>query len=360
MPSAIAIKQVPGKPGQVYYPLEKITLEAPKPSENQVVISISAAALNHRDLFIRQHLYPGTTFGVPLFADGVGTVSSTGSAPAARKWANKRVILNPGMGWKDDPVGPEGAYSIMGGTKFNPAGTLADVVLLDAAELEACPEHLDDAEAASLPLTGLTAWRAFFTKSGNALPGRNILVTGIGGGVALMVLLFAVAQGCNVYVTSGDAAKIDKAVKLGAKGGVSYKEKGWEKTLLSMLPKERKWVDAIVDGAGGDVVSKGARLLKDGGIISIYGMTVSPTMPFVMAAVLRNIDVRGSTMGSRKEFADMVQFVREKKLRPVVSRVVQGLDVAEIDGLFEDMKSGRQFGKLVVRLRGAGKGAAKL
>ena len=150
----------------------------------------------------------------------------------------------------------------MGGTKTNPAGCLADVVTLDAAELEECPEHLSDAEAAALPLTGLTAWRAFFVKSGNAVAGRNILVTGIGGGVALMVLQFAVAQGCNVYVTSGDQAKIDKAVKLGAKGGVIYKEKDWEKKVQGMLPDGKKWVDAIVDGAGGDVINKGSRLLK--------------------------------------------------------------------------------------------------
>lgn len=264
MPSAIAIKKVPGKPGQVYYPLEKITIPDPKPSEDQAVITLTAAALNHRDLFIRQHLYPGTTFGVPLLADGVGLVTSTGSSPNAQKWAGKRVLLNPGTGWKDSPDGPEHpkGYAIMGGTAYNPVGTLADVALLNAGELEECPEHLSDEEAAALPLTGLTAWRAFFTKSGNALPGRNIFVTGIGGGVALMVLLFAVAQGCNVYVSSGSQEKIDKAVKLGAKGGVIYKEEGWEKKLLASLPKDRPYFDAIIDGAGGDIVAKGVKLLK--------------------------------------------------------------------------------------------------
>ncbi|KAF1949547.1 NAD(P)-binding protein [Byssothecium circinans] len=352
MPTAIAIKQIPGKPGQVYYPLEKITIPDPKPSENQAVISLAAAALNHRDLFIRQHLYPGTTFGVPLLADGVGVVTSTGSSPSASKWLNKRVILNPGTGWESSPEGPEHpkGYAIMGGTKSNPAGTLAEVVTLEADELEECPEHLSDEEAAALPLTGLTAWRAFNVKSGNAVPGRNILVTGIGGGVALMVLLFAVARGCNVWVTSGNREKIDKAVRLGAKGGVIYKEKGWEKTLQAQLPKDRPFLDAIVDGAGGDVVQKGSRLLKAGGIISVYGMTVSPKMDFVMPAVLRNIEVRGSTMGSRKEFADMVNFVREKKLKPIVSRSVHGFDLEKIDGLFDDMKNYSQFGKLVVTL----------
>jgi len=359
MPSAIVIKQIEGKPGKVYYPLEKITIPEPKPQENDAVISLTAAALNHRDLFIRQHLYPGTTFGVPLLADGVGIVSSTGSSPAAKKWLNKRVILNPGTGWKDSLDGPEHpkGYAIMGGTKSNPAGCLADVVTLDASELEECPEHLSDAEAAAFPLVGLTGWRAFFVKSGNAEAGRNILVTGIGGGVALMVLQFAVAKGCNVYVTSGDQAKIDKAVKLGAKGGVIYKEDGWEKKLQGMLPSDRKYLDAIVDGAGGDIVNKGSRLLKAGGVISIYGMTISPKMDFLMGAVLKNIEVRGSTMGSRKEFAEMVKFVRDTKLKPVVSRTVHGLDVEKIDTLFEDMKSAKQFGKLVVTLDGAKSGS---
>lgn len=81
-------------------------------------------------------------------------------------------------------------------------------------------------------------------------------------------------------------------------------------------------------------------------------MTISPKMDFLMGAVLRNIEVRGSTMGSRKEFAEMVQFVREKKLKPVVSRSVHGLDVKKIDTLFDDMKSASQFGKLVVTLDG--------
>lgn len=77
-------------------------------------------------------------------------------------------------------------------------------------------------------------------------------------------------------------------------------------------------------------------------------------MPFVMQAVLKNIDVRGSTMGSRKEFKEMVDFVKAKKIYPVVSRTLQVDldDLAAIDGLFEDMKQGKQFGKLVIDFGG--------
>lgn len=352
MPSAIVVRKTDGKPGSVYYPLEKIELPKPSPKPTEVVVKISAAALNHRDLFIRQHLYPAIGFGVPLLADGAGVVVATGSSPNAQKWNGKRVVLNPGTGWKDDIDGPEDptGYKILGGTKVNPTGTLGDHIVIDAGELEEAPSHLDDVEAASIPLTGLTAWRAVITKSGNAKPGRNILVTGIGGGVAIMALLFATARGANVYVTSGSEEKIQKAKELGAVGGVNYKEKDWGKKLKALLPKDRPYLDAVVDGAGGDIVKQSMSLLKAGGVIVSYGMTVGPQVSFLMGAVLKNIDFRGSTMGSRKEFKDMIDLVKDKRVKPVVSRVVKGLDIAQIDGLFDDMKKGSQFGKLVVDL----------
>lgn len=73
-------------------------------------------------------------------------------------------------------------------------------------------------------------------------------------------------------------------------------------------------------------------------------------MDWLMGAVLKNIELKGSTMGSRKEFADMMEFVRTHQLKPVVSRVVKGLEIEPINGLFEDMKKGSQFGKLVVEV----------
>jgi len=86
-----------------------------------------------------------------------------------------------------------------------------------------------------------------------------------------------------------------------------------------------------------------------------YGMTVAPKMEWNMPAVLNNLELKGSTMGSRKEFKDMVAFVNEKKIKPIVSRTVKGIDnIKEIDELFEDMKKGSQFGKLVIEIQGGG------
>ena len=335
----------------------------PTPGPKELLVRISAVALNHRDLFIRQHLYPGISFEHPLLADGYGTVVEAGADSSRKSLLDKPVLLTPARGWEASPEGPEDSkrYSVIGGTSLYDAGTAQEYIVLPEDEVEPAPEHLEPAEGAALPLVGLTGWRALVTKSGNALPGRNILVTGIGGGVALQVLQFAVALGCNVYVTSGDEGKIERAKKMGAKEGVLYKDKDWEKQLQSLLPAERPWIDAVIDGAGGDVVAKSAKLLKPGGVISIYGMTVSPKMDWTMQAVLKNIDLKGTTMGSKKEFRDMIDFVKEKKIRPVVSRVVKGLDNLEgIDGLFEDMKAGKQFGKLVIEIPSDSNSSSKL
>lgn len=343
-----------GKPGQVYYPIKIKEVPMPQVGPNQLLVRMDAAALNHKDLFIRRHLYPAISFENPLLADGYGTVVRAG--PSVRqenlKLMNKPVLVNPMSMWESDPVGPErGAVLIIGASSMTEAGCAQDYALLHEDDVVPAPAHLTPAEGAALPLAGLTGWRALVTKSGNAEAGRNILVTGIGGGVALQVLQFAVAMGCNVYVTSGDEAKIERAKKMGAKGGVVYTRDGWEKDLRKLLPDDRPYVDAVIDGAGGNIVSKSCKVLKQGGVISQYGMTVGPKMEWSMQAVLMNVELRGSTMGSKREFKDMVAFVDKNKIRPVVSRTVKGLgNLDGIEELFKVMDAGAQFGKLVIEI----------
>lgn len=371
MHKAITIKGIdgpdtPGKPGAVYYPLNLVTVPTPEAKDGEVLVRVRAAALNHRDLFIRQHLYPAISFTTPLLSDGCGIVESQ---RRPYRSDHERVIFNPGSGWASDPVGPENnqIYKAFGGTKSNPIGTLQEFVVIPASELETAPAHLTDVEAAALPLAGLTAWRAFRTKSNNAEAGRNILITGIGGGVALMVLQFAVATKCNVFVTSSSEEKIARAKDLGARGGVNYRDVDWDRKLASLLPSSRPYIDAVIDGAGGDIVLRTYKLIKPGGVVVSYGMTTSPKLVFPMQAVMKNIEVRGSMMGSRSEFGKMVEFVTETGIRPLVERVVEGRieELSEgLDGLFDDMKEGRQFGKLVVQIRGKeaanGNGSNKL
>ena len=284
MPKSISVAGPAGKPGQVYYALHlNNTASPPEPTGKELLVKIHAAAMNHRDLFVRQNLYPGVTFApVPLMSDGCGTVVSCGPEADKKAWQGKRVIMVPGIGWRDSPEGPEdeilgGNYVIMGGSKHYPKGTLAEYLVIDQDEVEPAPAHMSDAEAAALPLTGLTAWRAVgVEKLGkrNAGEGKDVLVTGIGGGVALNALQFLTKMGTRVWVTSGSQEKLNRAKELGAAGGVNYKEEGWQKKLLELVEGEtggkKTTLDGIVDGAGGDIIEKGFGLIKVSTFIDRY------------------------------------------------------------------------------------------
>ncbi|KAH8424389.1 MDR/zinc-dependent alcohol dehydrogenase-like family protein [Aspergillus melleus] len=349
----VTISQTPGLPGKVYYPLVLRSAPIPPLHGNSLLIKISAAALNHRDHFLRQHLYPGTTFGVPLLADGAGIVVDIGT-DVSPDWLNRRVIIYPSMGWSSSPYGPEegGYVRVMGGTRYNARGTLTEYMVIEQDGVELVPPHLSDVEAAALPVTGLTAWRALMTKAGEGMcgPGSQILITGIGGGVALMALLFAVHMGADVWVTSSSREKLDMTMRLGAKGGVNYTKEHWEDRLLDLLPERREF-DAVIDGAGGDIVHRAVTLLKAGGRVVTYGMTRAPSLSVPMRVILKNLDICGKALGSRREFAQMVDFVRKKRIVPVISRVVNGIEnLHEIEELFDMLRSGSQLGKLVIKL----------
>jgi NADPH:quinone reductase-like Zn-dependent oxidoreductase len=128
----------------------------PTPAPADLLLRPTHVALNHRDLFLRRALYPAPSFTTPLLADACCDVLS----PAAPAAPTRRVLLNPGHGWLADPLGPEAAFSILGGTRTNPLGVAQEILAVPAAETAPCPAHLTSAEAAGLPLCGLTAWRA--------------------------------------------------------------------------------------------------------------------------------------------------------------------------------------------------------
>lgn len=349
MPKAVVMEEQPGKPGAVYFPLKIVQVPRPDPGEGQVVVKMLCAALNRRDMFARQRLYPGAAGNVPILADGVGVVKQCGPNVSEKEWMGKRVILTPARGWADNIHGPEGAYAILGGTKFLPDGCCQEYLSVPVGEIEECPSFLSDEEAAATPLAALTAWRATIIKAA-IKPGDQVLITGIGGGVAIFCLQIAVAYGAKVYVTSGSEEKLSKAKDLGAVGGVNYNDPEWTNRVLEMLPSDHPLLDSVIDSAGGEIVLQSLPLLRFGGIISSYGMTLAPRITFPMQAVMKNIEFKGSMMGSRKEFTEVIQFIGKHKIHPIVDSVYSMDDVDSVDDAFEVMKAGTQFGKLVIRV----------
>ncbi|KAK9234607.1 hypothetical protein V1525DRAFT_452567 [Lipomyces kononenkoae] len=354
---SVSISHVEGAPGKVYYPLSHDISPIPQPTGSQVLVKVHAVAvsvsrpplLNHRDHFIRQHLYPGTDFHIPLGSDCVGKVIALGNAVSDSSLLHKRVLAYPARGWATSPAAPDSpSYAVLGGTNLYPNGTFAEYILVDSPDLVAeCPAHLDDVHAAAVPLAALTAYRAAVTR-GEVGPGATIVVTGAGGGVAIYATQIAKALGANVFVTAGNGQKLSFAINtLGADGGVLYKEAGWGKKLRAII-KEKcgAEIDAVVDGAGGDVVAQLVGGIKPGGKIVCYGMTTGPRTEVGMAAVLKNIDFRGSTMGSKREFDEVLTLIAKAKLQPVVAQVINGLN--NMEDAFTALMATDRVGKIVV------------
>lgn len=334
--------------------MQALRLEGPKQSAvlreipdpvaaaGEVVVALRAAALNHRDLWIQLGQYAGLKFPITPGSDGAGVVESVGAGVDA-SWIGREVIVNPALDWGIDPRAQQKNFRILG---LPDDGTLAEKVRVPAAHLAAKPAHLDWEQAAALPLAGLTAWRAVFARA-QLRAGERVLVTGIGGGVALFALQFAVAAGAQVWVTSSSAEKLARARTLGAQGGALYTAPEWS----DALAKDAGGFDVIVESAGGAGFGKLLDLAAPGGRVVLYGATRGNVPQFEMRKVFwKQLNVLGSTMGTPADFAAMAALVAQAKIVPVVDSV---RPLAETEASLRLMELGGQFGKLVLRI-GAG------
>jgi zinc-binding alcohol dehydrogenase/oxidoreductase len=300
----------------------------PQPKENEVVVDVKAAAFNRRDFFITQEMYPGIQYPGILGSDGAGTVG------------DREVLINPNIGWGDNPNCQSKSYQILGMPTY---GTMAEKIVVGADRIIDKPAHLSWEEAAAVPLAGLTAYRALFTK-GNIKPEDTVLINGVGGGVATFALQFAVAVGAKVFVTSGSDHKIEKAKALGASGGVSYKKEDWWKEMMAQSGP----IDLVIDSAGGPGFNNLIRLCNNAARIVIYGGTLGSIPKLSPQRIFwKQISILGTSMGNDQEFADMVQFVDVHKIKPMVDTVYAMEDAGKA---MEKMKNSTQFGKLIVKI----------
>ena len=309
-------------------PLAYQEVDPPQATNGQVIVDLKAAALNHRDNWIQKGMYPGLQDATILGSDGAGVVD------------RREVIVNPSLNWGDDQRFPAGDFQILG---MPTNGTFAEQIAVMPDRLHDKPAHLSMEQAAALPLGGLTAYRALISRC-QVQPGEQVLISGVGGGVALLACQFAIAAGAEVYVTSSSPEKIQAAVDLGAKGGANYTEENWSRS----FGKETGGFDVIIDSAGGPGFADLVKLTRPGARIALYGGTrgnwqnVSPQLVF-----FRQIAIFGSTMGSDADFAAMLRFVNEHKIEPIIDSV---FDLADGAAAIARMDQGLQFGKIVLRI----------
>ena len=308
------------------------------PGEGEAIIRVQAAALNHRDVWIQKGQYAGLKYPITPGSDGAGIVVND----PENKFTGKKVIINPAIHWGDSPSHQDPKdFRILG---LPDDGTFAEYVKVPVKNLVELPAHLSFEEAAALPLAGVTAFRAVFTRA-RVQSGEKVLITGIGGGVALFALQYAVAIGARVYVTSGSVEKIDKAIALGAMGGANYKNDSWGKNLQELAGS----FDVIIDGAAGDGMDELLNLATPGGRVVFYGATRgNPSALTARRIFWKQLNVLGSTMGSPEDFHAMVSFVRQHAIHPIIDKI---FPFAEGEAAFRRMDDAHQFGKIVIRMQ---------
>lgn len=296
----------------------------PCPSD-EVEVRIIASALNHRDVWIMKGMYPNIKTPIILGSDGVGYFD------------DQRVIINPGQDWGKNAAVQDDAFTVLGMPRN---GTFAERIQIPKQYIYPAPDHLSDAEAAALPLAGVTAYRTLFSRC-QASPNDRVLVTGIGGGVAQFAMQFALAHGCEVVVTSGSDKKLEHAQSMGVHGGVNYRKESWAKEL-----KAFGGFDVIIDSAGGDSFAEYVKVTRPGARIGFYGATrgkynnINPQILF-----WRQVSILGSTMGSDQDFRDMLDFVEEHSIHPVIDTVFSLDNIADA---MKRMEAGEQLGKIVL------------
>lgn len=311
-----------------------------QPAPGQVVVSLRAAALNRRDVWIRLGKYAGIRLPTVLGSDGAGIVSRVG-AGVSERLVGTPVIVNPALGWGPDPEAQGPDFRILG---MPDDGTYAEEICVPVDNVVRKPAHLGWAEAAALPLGGLTAYRALCTR-GRLRPGETVLVPGIGSGVSTLVVMLAKHLGARVVVTSSSAEKLEQARGLGVDFGVNYRDADWDQQIIDWCGGEPPHL--AVDGAGGDSWARCANIVRPGGRIVSYGATAGLAQIDLRKLFWKQLNVLGSTMGTARDFAELVALVEAGRLRPRVDQVLPLEHAAEAH---RRMEHGEHLGKIVLRI----------
>ena len=321
-------------------------LPDPVPGPGQVLIRVRAASINHLDLFVRRGM-PGVRIPLPRVpgSDAAGEVAALG-AGVTRFKAGDRVLVNPGAscgccafcrGGRDSLCLE---YHLLG---EHGDGTDAGLVAVPERIVHPIPAGLSFDQAAAFPLTGLTAWSMLVGKA-RVQPGEDVLIVGAGAGVGVMAIQIAKLCGARVFATAGTDEKLEKCQTLGADVLINHARSPFDKAVRETTAK--RGVDVVMDYVGKETWQQSLRATVRGGrIVTCGASTGFDPVEDLRHVFFRQLSILGSTMGSAKEFADLMAAVASGKLKPVVDRAMPLEQVAEAHRLLE---ARRVFGKLIL------------
>ena len=314
----------------------------PQPGPGQVLVRMTAATLNYRDLLVVEGTYnPKLRLPMVPVSDGAGTVEAVGEG-ADRFRPGDRVVSVFFQGWLE---GEPTTEKLATGLGANLDGVLCEHRVFDQSGLLPIPYYLSAAEAAALPCAGVTAWSAI-VRLGGVKPGDTVLVQGTGG-VALFALQFAKLVGATVILTSSSDAKLARAKELGADHLINYRtEPDWSRPVRALTGG--RGVDLVIEIGGAGTLEQSIRAVRVGGTIAMIGVVAGAAASAVPLplVVMREVRMQGVTLGSRVDFEAMLRGITSARLHPVLDE--RRFSFEEVPAAFDRMKAGRHFGKIVV------------
>ena len=317
--------------------LKVIEKPDPTPGPGQVVVDITAASLNYRDLATISAPSGRTPF-VPC-SDGAGVVSAIGDG-VTRVKVGDHVASLFFQGWFAGEPTPQGLGGALGGTLD---GVLQQKVVLSEQGVTPVPAGWSDEEAATLPCAALTAWRGLVIQ-GQVKSGDVVVVQGTGG-VSIFALQFAKAAGATVIITSSSDEKLQRAKALGADHLVNYRSTPeWAKEVRRITGG--RGADHVIEVGGAGTFEQSLRAIRLGGKIAVIGILGGFVKDLNVAAIFgSNAFIHGVTVGSREHFESMTRAIEANGIRPIID---QRFTLDDSRAAFESMKAGAHFGKIVV------------
>ncbi len=316
--------------------LKLAELPDPVPGHGEILIRMTAASLNYRDL--ATILFGGHRLPFVPLSDGCGVVEAVGPG-VTRVKPGDRVIPSFFPGWQAGPPTSEALGAALGGTLD---GCLTEKLVISQEGVTLAPASLTDIEAACLPCAGLTAWRAL--QDGGIKAGDVVVVQGTGG-VSIFALQFARAAGATVIVTSSSDEKLARAQALGADHLINYKTTpDWAKEVRKVTGG--RGADHVVEVGGAGTLLQSLNAIRIGGHVAVIGLLTGLNQEIPVNLIFgKNARISGITVGSRLMVEEMCRAVEANAIKPVVDKV---LPFTHAVAALELMKSQGHFGKIAL------------
>ena len=313
----------------------------PVPGPGEALIRVHASSINARDFGI----VAGNFFGrkpperIPL-AEGAGEIVALGDKVRGFSKGN-RVTVNHLPDWEDGLWDTEYYARDIGNTLD---GWLADYVLMPAKALVKLPKSVSYETAATLASSGLTAWQGLFEVR-RIKPGDIVLTLGTGG-VSIWGLLLAKAAGATVVITSSSDEKLERARALGADVTINYKKNvEWANEVYEKT--NGHGADLILETVGRVNIDQSMPAAASAGVVVLLGTRPSPaTGPLMKDLFMRNLTLRAISVGSTRMFQDLVDFIDDKDLEPVISET---LSFDQAKDAFAHMNTPGRMGKVIIK-----------